>query len=80
MFAAVLVSNCPLILRTKRRFAIPAAEFGPETERFLIWREERELHRTDERRGSFEGAVRIPLHALLLLFSSLAFLCIPRKP
>src|SRR5712692_4842735 len=32
-----------------------------------------------EKRGSFEGAIRIPLHASLLLFIDLAFLAIPRK-
>jgi len=34
---------------------------------------------TREIRGSFDGAIRIPLHALMLLFNDLAFLCIPRK-
>jgi hypothetical protein len=32
-----------------------------------------------EKRGSFEGAIRIPLHASLFLFIDLAFLAIPRK-
>jgi hypothetical protein len=31
------------------------------------------------KRGSFEGAIRIPLHALSFLFNDLAFLVIPRK-
>ena len=31
------------------------------------------------KRGSFEGAIRIPLHASLFLFIDLAFLAIPRK-
>src|SRR5882724_283924 len=34
---------------------------------------------TKQKRGSFEGAVRIPLHALLFLFKDLAFLRIPSK-
>src|SRR5713226_10761807 len=32
-----------------------------------------------EKRGSFEGAIRIPLHASLFLFIDLAFLAIPCK-
>src|SRR6266481_3285076 len=31
------------------------------------------------KRGSFRGAIRIPLHALLFLFNDLAFPLIPRK-
>ena len=31
-----------------------------------------------EKRGSFEGAIRVPLRALLFLFNNLVFLCIPR--
>ena len=38
MFAAALVSNCPLILKTKRRVAIRAAEFGPETNAIFVVR------------------------------------------
>src|SRR5258708_7728605 len=34
---------------------------------------------TKESRGSFEGAIRIPLHASLLLFNDLVFLSIPCK-
>src|SRR5260370_36156334 len=34
---------------------------------------------TKESRGSFEGAIRIPLHASLFLFNDLPFLRIPRK-
>jgi hypothetical protein len=33
----------------------------------------------EEKRGSFEGAIRIPLHASSFLFNDLAFLVIPRK-
>src|SRR6266849_10160059 len=33
----------------------------------------------EEKRGSFEGAIRIPLRALSFLFNDLAFLGIPRK-
>ena len=33
----------------------------------------------EERRGSFEGAIRIPLHASSFFFNDLAFLVIPRK-
>jgi len=33
----------------------------------------------EEKRGSFEGAIRIPLRALSFLFNDLAFLRIPRK-
>jgi hypothetical protein len=33
----------------------------------------------EEERGSFEGAIRIPLHASPLLFNDLVFLVIPRK-
>jgi len=40
MFAAALVSNCPLILKTKRRFAIRAAEFGPKPTLSLLYEEE----------------------------------------
>jgi hypothetical protein len=32
-----------------------------------------------ENRGSFKGAIRIPLRALMFLFNDLAYLCIPRK-
>jgi hypothetical protein len=38
-----------------------------------------EFNGTDEMRGSFEGAIRIPLHASLFLCNDLAFLCIPCK-
>ena len=79
MFAAALVSNCPLILKTKRRFAIRAAEFGPETNAIFVLRGKEEFHGSDEMRGSFEGAIRISLRALSFLFNDLAFLCIPRK-
>jgi hypothetical protein len=33
----------------------------------------------EEKRGSFEGAIRIPLHASSFFFNDLAFLVIPRK-
>jgi hypothetical protein len=33
----------------------------------------------EEKRGSFKGAIRIPLHTSLFLFNDLAFLCIPCK-
>jgi hypothetical protein len=33
----------------------------------------------EESRGSFEGAIRIPLHASSFFFNDLAFLVIPRK-
>jgi hypothetical protein len=33
----------------------------------------------EEKRGSFKGAIRIPLHASLFLFNDLAVLCIPCK-
>jgi len=33
----------------------------------------------DEKRGSFEGAIRIPLHASSFFFNDLVFLVIPRK-
>ncbi len=32
-----------------------------------------------EKRGSFEGAIRIPLHASSFFFNDLVFLVIPRK-
>jgi hypothetical protein len=62
----------------KRRFAIRAVRFGPKPT-LSSWYQKREFHGTDEKRGSFEGAIRIPLRALLCLFNDLAFLCIPRK-
>jgi len=33
----------------------------------------------EEKRGSFEGAIRIPLHASSFFFNDLVFLVIPRK-
>jgi hypothetical protein len=33
----------------------------------------------EEKRGSFEGAIRIPLHASSFFFNDLVFLAIPRK-
>ena len=33
----------------------------------------------EEERGSFEGAIRIPLHASSFFFNDLVFLVIPRK-
>ena len=33
----------------------------------------------EEKRGSFEGAIRIPLRSLMLFFNGLALLRIPRK-
>ena len=68
-----------LILKMKCRFAIRAAKFGPETDAVFVLRGNKEFHETDEMRGSFEGAIRIPLRALSFLFSDLAFLCIPCK-
>jgi hypothetical protein len=62
----------------KRRFAIRAVRFGPKPT-LSSWYQKREFHGTDEKRGSFEGAIRIPLRALLFLFNDLAFLCIPCK-
>jgi hypothetical protein len=67
-----------LILGIERRFAIRAAKFGPEADA-ISRREGREFHRTNEKRGSFEGAIRIPLRALLFLFNDLAFPRIPRN-
>jgi len=33
----------------------------------------------EEKRGSFEGAIRIPLHASSFFFNDLVFLVIPHK-
>jgi hypothetical protein len=41
--------------------------------------DEKRISSTKEKRGSFEGAIRIPLNASLFLFNDLAFLRIPRK-
>ena len=41
--------------------------------------EEIKYLKPSEERGSFEGAIRIPLHSPLFLFSDLEFLRIPRK-
>jgi len=61
-----------------RLFAIRAVRFGPKPT-LSSWYPKREFHGTDEMRGSFEGAIRIPLRALSFLFNDLAFLCIPCK-
>jgi hypothetical protein len=67
-----------LILKIKRRFAIRATKFGPETDAIFEVGGKR-FHGANEKRGSFEGAKRIPLRALMFLFNDLAFLRIPRK-
>lgn len=71
--------NNLLILRMKRRFAIRAAKFWLETVAIFVVRGKKEFHGADEMRGSFEGAIRVPLRALSFLFNDIAFLCIPRK-
>src|SRR5882672_2176135 len=38
-----------------------------------------EIWQSREKRGSFEGAIRIPLHASSFFFNDLVFLVIPRK-
>jgi len=55
-----------LILSMKRRVAIRAVRFDPKPTLSSRY-EKREFHRTDEKRGSFEGAIRIPLRALSFL-------------
>src|SRR6267378_1464497 len=50
----------------KRRVAIRAVRFDPKPTLSSRY-EKREFHRTDEKRGSFEGAIRIPLRALSFL-------------
>jgi hypothetical protein len=72
------VKGACLILRIKGRFAIRTAKFGPETDT-ILGREGKKLHETDEMRGSFERAIRIPLRPSLFLFNDLEFLRIPRK-
>jgi len=57
--------------------AIRTSEFEPEADRLFEDGEgklTRKKSRIDERRGSFEGAIRIPLRAPSFLFNSLAFL------
>ena len=66
-----------LILRVKRRFAIRAAKFGPETD--AIFEVGERFHGANEKRGSFEGAIRIPLRSPSFLFNDFMFLRIPRK-
>ena len=67
---------------TQNRLAIRAAKSGPEAD-FLV----RTLGKKtpcgtsaiEKKRGSFEGAIRIPSRASSFLFNDLVFLRIPRK-
>jgi hypothetical protein len=82
--------NCLLVLnqlyatkitKMKRRFAICAAKLGPKpasSSRPQV-REPQKNPRVREKRGSFEGAIRIPLRSPSFLFNDLVFLGIPRK-
>src|SRR5580700_119019 len=46
----------------------------------LLWRAvHEESQQPEKKRGSFEGAIRIPLRASLFLFNDLGFLHVPRK-
>jgi hypothetical protein len=62
----------------KRRVTIRAVRYDPKPTLSSRY-EKREFHRTDEKRGSFEGAIRIPLRTLSFLFNNLVFLRVPRK-
>jgi hypothetical protein len=67
---------------TERRLAIRAAKLGPKpTLHLRPWVKIpcRWNLGAPEKRGSFEGAIRILMHALLFLFNDLAFLGIPHK-
>jgi hypothetical protein len=62
----------------KYRLAVRAAEFVPEADSVFEcgWEKHNLIRR---RRGSFEGAIRMPLRSSLFLFNDLVFLRIPRK-
>src|SRR5271170_2483061 len=61
----------------KCRLAIRAANF--ETEPTFLTNSGRRISTPEKKRGSFGGAIRIPLHALSFLFNDLTFLRVPRK-
>jgi hypothetical protein len=70
------------VVQVKSRLAICAAILGPEADlscRQCVQKKTFRISTTDEKRGSFEGARRIPLRARTFLFNDLAFLRIPRK-
>ena len=70
--------NVCLIVEMKSRFAIRAARFGARNRRYLRGRRSGNSMRLTKR-GSFEGALRIPLRSPSFLFNDLVFPRIPRK-
>jgi hypothetical protein len=64
------------------RLAIRAARFVPEADfrrGAMVKNRRPRKFGNRENRGSFEGAIRIPLRSPLLLFNDLTFLDVPRK-
>src|ERR1041384_1531768 len=71
-----------LQLQLDCRLAIRAASLGPEGDKcYRQWlgKLSAGISKTEEKRGSFEGAIRISLHVPSFPFNSLVFLRIPRK-
>ena len=70
-------------VHAKSRLAIRAAILGTEADLSCRQRVEKStfgISTIDEKRGSFEGAIRIPLRALSFLFNDLVIRRIPCKP